>query len=271
MPDRREDYAGLSVRDLPLGLREQVIASCREREPSAVGILVHGSYATATARRESDLDLSIFIAAPATAHYRTWFEDRAEPGRLHVSARSDLTLETWNREADEPKGWALGMPVELRYAWLWSADAHLRTALGERPVRRLPGAKPEVEDMVEALLKVRHARTVDDELGIRLAAQSAARSAAPCVAALNDPEPVHDPRSGLAAVSTLPIASDQWSTDLLVCLGLSPESAQGVCTAADRLVRGVLHLLRDVDPSVDPQPDIARYLADGTFERLLAN
>lgn len=262
--------SSLSLRDLPTDLRERVIASCREREPSAVGVLVHGSYATATARPDSDLDLGIFISGSPTAHYRTWFEERAAPKPLHISARSDLSLETWQREASEPKSWAMGLPVELRYAWLWSADERLRAAIGECPVLRKPGVKPEVEDMVEALLKARRAHATGDEIGVRFAAQAAARSAAPCVAALNQPAPVRDPRTALDTLTTLPIAPERWAVDLLACLGLAPQAAPGVIVAAERLVGGVLRLLRERDPAVDPQPDIARYVADGTFERLLA-
>jgi hypothetical protein len=40
--------------------------------------------------------------------------------------------------------------------------------------------------------------------------------------------------------------------------------------AAERLVSGVLRLLRQTNPYADPQPDISRYLLDGTFEAVLA-
>ncbi|MEQ4208459.1 nucleotidyltransferase domain-containing protein [Actinopolymorpha sp. B9G3] len=260
---------GMSLRELPDEMRERVIASCRKREPSTLGILVHGSYATGTAREQSDLDLDIFIAEPPSAYYRTWFEDRAGGLPLHISARSDLTLAVWEQEANEPEDWAMGIPVELEYAWLWCGDQHLKATVGDRPVLRKPGAKPEVEDMVDALLKLRHATDAGDQLGARLAAQDAARFAAPCIAALNAPEPAHDPRSALDVLLKLSLVPDHWADDLVACLGLSERPVEQTCAAAERLVLGVLRLLRTTNPHADPQPDVATYIIDGTFERLL--
>jgi hypothetical protein len=260
---------GMSLRDLPDGLRERVIASCRVREPTAIGVLVHGSYATGSAREDSDLDLDIFITAHPSAHYRTWFEDREGRSPLHVSARSDLTLEVWEQEAEDPEGWALGIPVELEHAWLWCADDQLRLAVGDRPVLRKPGSEPEVEDMVEALLKLRRAADSGDELGVRLAAQAAARSAAPCVAALNTPEAAYDPRSALDVLLGLALVPQCWADDVVAGLGLASQPVERIRASTERLVLGVLRLLRETDPFADPQPEIARYISDGTFERLL--
>ena len=36
-----------------------------------------------------------------------------------------------------------------------------------------------------------------------------------------------------------------------------------------RIIQNVLRLAREVNPHVDPQPEIASYVADGTFERML--
>jgi phosphoribosyl-AMP cyclohydrolase len=260
---------GLSLGNLAAGLTDRVVASCRDREPGTTGILVHGSYATGRARPESDLDLAIFIAGPPTVHHRTWFEEREGQLPLHISARSDLTVEIWKGEAMTPADWALGIPVELAYVWLWPGDGYLRNTLGDNPVVQKPGAAPEVEDMVDALLKARSAVVTGDSIGLRLAAQDAVRFAAPCVAALNMPEQARDPRSALTTILGLPVAPLGWSDDVVTCLGLSSRSDQEVAAAVERLVRGVLRLLRETDPYVDPQPDIARYLIDGTFERIL--
>jgi hypothetical protein len=42
-----------------------------------------------------------------------------------------------------------------------------------------------------------------------------------------------------------------------------------VRAARERLARGLLALLRERAPDVDPQPDLPRDLADGTLERHL--
>jgi hypothetical protein len=34
-------------------------------------------------------------------------------------------------------------------------------------------------------------------------------------------------------------------------------------------VLGVLQMLRAINPSADSQPEIAKYIVDGTFERLI--
>jgi hypothetical protein len=138
--------------DLPV---EQVVRTCLEREPGAIGILAHGSYATGHARPESDLDLDIFLAGALTVHYRTWFIDRPGELPLRISARSDYSLTTWQHEESEPEDWAFGLPVEIVHAWVWWSDRTLYDTLGEQPVLRKPGADPEVEDMADALLKMR--------------------------------------------------------------------------------------------------------------------
>jgi predicted nucleotidyltransferase len=260
----------MSVLDLASELQDRVVASARAREPGAIGIAVHGSYALGTARIDSDLDLDIFLGTAPVVHYRTWFEARGDDLPLHVSARSDLTLETWGRETAEPEEWAFGLPVELIYVWLWVGDAELKARLGERSTVVKAGAPPEVEDMVDAVIKVRACADRGDELGLRLAAQAVARCAAPCVAALNDAPRVHDPRSALDVLLHLPVVPDGWYSDIPACLGLVPLAGHEIFDAVERTGLGVLRLLRAVDPSVDTQPDVARYLRDGTFERLLS-
>lgn len=170
------------MRVLPCGgqrdyFAERVIGSCRAREPSVAGILVHGSYANARSRSLSPL------ARPA--------------------------------------------------------------------------------------LKVRCSALRGDEVGARLEAQAAARFAAPTVCALNDPEPVTDPRSALAAVLAFPIAPPGWTVDLPVSMGLAIAALDQTVEATIRLVTGTLRLARERNPGVDRQPEIERYLVDGTFERLL--
>src|SRR5688500_14416861 len=138
--------SGLSLSDLPVELRDRVIASCREREPSTAAILVHGSYARGCARPDSDLDLGIFITDEPRAHYRTWFAARLADAPLHVSARSGLSIDVWQEEGeeDEPEDWTFGLPAELVHVWLWVGDESIRERLGDEPVLRRPAAEPEV-------------------------------------------------------------------------------------------------------------------------------
>ena len=260
---------GASVPDLEPGLADRVIGSCRAREPSVAGILVHGSYATGRASHESDLDLALFIEGAPSEHYRTWFEARDGLASLHVSARCDLNIDVWEEEREQPEDWALGLPVELLHVWLWRGDRRLTELLGDHPVLSKPGGPPEIEDMVDAALKTRRHARGGDELGARLEAQAAARFAAPTVCALNHPRPVTDPRSALAAVLALPIAPPGWKIDLPVAMGLTTAALDEIVGATIRLVSGTLRLARERNPNVDRQPEIERYLIDGTLERLL--
>lgn len=260
---------GLTLADLGEELIARIIDSCRSREPSIAAVLVHGSYATGVAHPESDLDLDLFVSEPAV-HYRTWFESRGEQAPLHVSARCDLTLKTWEHEANEPEQWSLGLPVRLVHRWLWCGDPDLATALGDDPVVAKPGGSPEIEDMVDAVLKMRRHAHAADDVGVRLEAQTAARCAAPTVGALNDSAPATDPRSAIEGVVSLPVAPRGWGPDFLTAAGLAHASVDQVLEATNRLVIGTLRLVREVDPAVDDQPDIERYVRDGTLERLLS-
>ena len=71
------------------------------------------------------------------------------------------------------------------------------------------------------------------------------------------------------AALSLEVAPDHYGADLATCLGLGAASNDGVDVAALRLGRELLAFLRERDPNVDSQPDVARYLADGTLERHL--
>lgn len=253
--------------DLSGELLGRIVETCREREPGATGILAHGSYVSGRARPESDLDLDIFLSGQPAVHYRTWFIDRRGELPLHISARSDYSLAAWEQEDGESEGWAFGFPVEIVHAWVWYSDPILRENLGEQPMLRKPGAEPEVEDMVDTLLKMRRA---DDGIGTRLHAMEVARYAAPCIVALNTgAPPVCDPRGALDALLTLPIAPQRWSYDMTGCLGLAERATSEIRDSAERVALGVLQMLRQINPYADPQPDVAKYLIDGTFERIV--
>ena len=86
---------------------------------------------------------------------------------------------------------------------------------------------------------------------------------------LNAEVVVRDRREALDAALSLRVAPGHVRDDLTVCLGLVGADDAGVAQAALRLAAELLALLRQHAPDVDPQPDIAQYLADGTLERHL--
>jgi hypothetical protein len=64
---------------------EPAVVRLRELEPSAIAVLVGGSYAKGTADELSDLDLTAIVDGDG-GRYRTWFQDRPGMRPLHVSA-----------------------------------------------------------------------------------------------------------------------------------------------------------------------------------------
>jgi hypothetical protein len=81
---------------------------------------------------------------------------------------------------------------------------------------------------------------------------------------------VRDRLGAVRAARDLANVPSGWSDDLLVLLGLAPVPDARVGDAVERVGRGVLVLLREQGSRVaDAQPDLTRYLHDGTLERHL--
>jgi len=231
----------------------------RDEEPDAVGVFAFGSYAQGTAEPWSDLDLQIVTLAAPRVPFRTWFV-----GDLHVSAGAKSTDEL-RRLRTVPADWSLGFAVEGPGAWLWSTAAAV-AALGDPPGFRHPPGEPGLEDFVEWCAKALRA---PDPLVLRVAAYGMGESAPVLLRGLNAPETVRNRVEAVRAALGLATVPDGWADDLAVLLALVPVDDARVRTAAGRVAGGVLALLRERAPRVDPQPELARYLADGTLERHL--
>jgi hypothetical protein len=199
--------------------------------------------------------------------YRIWFAERIPEAPLHVSAAAS-TADTWLAKATTPARWSLGFPARNTTAYLCT-DQATRTRLGQDPSLRHPAAAPELEDFLDFVLKAKRAAARGDELGLRWFAQAAAALAPTLLIPMNGERIVVDRRDALDAALTLTIAPPSYATDLTVCLGLTAASGDAVTVAVARLGRELLAFLREQAPEVDRQPEIARYLADGTLERHL--
>lgn len=261
------DRAVEVVPGLDPALLERIVGRLFELEPSTVAVLVSGSYAKGLADESSDLDVQVVTTDPPRSPYRMWFEERQGASPLHVSP-SVKSLEDWLRKRDEPQDWAFGFRVEhvTRYVWV-TADA--RTALGDPPTNAHPPAEPELEDFVEYAGKVRRCHAKGDVVGTRFFAHMLAHLAPRLVQSVNEDVFVHDPREALDAALSLPIAPEHYREDMSACLGLILLEEDRAYVSAMRLARELLAFLRERKPDADPQPDIARYLADGTLERHL--
>jgi phosphoribosyl-AMP cyclohydrolase len=258
---------GLTLDDLPAGLLERIVAHLCAVEPAAIGVLATGSYAAGRAGRHSDLDLTVLTAVAPQVHYRTWFE-ACLGVPLHVSAGA-RALHEWVEEGQTPAEWALGFPTEEVALWVW-ATAAARAVLGDPPIMRRPPASPELEDFLECATKVKRASANADPVGARWHAHRLGCYAPRLLRPLNPPRPVTTTRDALQASLDLEVAPAGYRDDLIRCLGLCPVGDDEVASAAHRLAAGILAFLREHKPDVDPQPDLARYLADGTLERHLS-
>lgn len=256
-----------AVPGLDSGLLERVIDRLRELEPSTVAVLVSGSYAKATADEASDLDVQVVTRDAPVSPYRMWFEERADGQPLHVSP-SVKSLDGWLAKRDEPQGWALGFPVLHMVHYVWATD-EARTRLGDPPSNVHPPPPPELEDFIESLQKALRKARRGDSVGMRFFARDAAVLAPRLLRPLNEEVVVRDRRDALEAALSLRVAPEHYRDDLSVCLGLVPAKDNAVRDTATRLGRELLAFLREHKHDVDPQPDIARYLADGTLERHL--
>jgi phosphoribosyl-AMP cyclohydrolase len=260
------DRAERKIEGLESSLVERVVEQLRSLEPEATAVLVIGSYAKGTAAPASDLDLVAITPSPR-AGYRTWFEEQAGDAPLHVSAAA-TTTEAWQAKAATPARWSLGFPAINTAAYL-CADDETRTRLGHDPSPRHPAAEPELEDFLDFVLKAKRAANAGDELGLRWFAQGAAALAPTLLIAVNDERIVSDRRDALDAALNLADSPADYASDLAVCLGLTSASGGQVKAAVARLGSELLAFLRELSPDVDGQPELNRYLADGTLERHL--
>jgi hypothetical protein len=238
----------------------------RELEPDVVAVLVFGSYARDRADEASDLDLRALTDVQPHVRYRMWFHERADAPPLHVSVGADR-LEAWLERRATTDWWTFGFPARqiLRYVW---ATGEARSRLGADPSYDIPAGDPELEDFVEYVGKVQRCASRGDLIGARLFAQGVGLLA-PRLMRRPEGLVVHDRREALEAALSLEEVPPHYRDDLPVILGLATADDAAVVAAVQRLGRELLAFVREHRPEVDPQPDIARYLADGTLERHL--
>jgi predicted nucleotidyltransferase len=249
-------------------LIEQAASRVRELEHDAIAVLVFGSFARDRAGDGSDLDLRVLTGGePRDRNYRMWFQERPDAPPLHVSAGVEH-LDAWLERRASPEWWTFGFPAHqvLRYAW---ATDEARSRLGADPSYDIAAGEPELEDFVEYVGKVQRYAARGDLLGARLFAQGVGLLAPRLLRGADEDVVVYDRREALDAALSLRGVPNHYRADLPVVLGLVMADDNAVVESVLRLGRELLVFLRERNPNIDPQPDIARYLADGTLERHL--
>jgi hypothetical protein len=195
-----------------------------------------------------------------------WFEEL--PDRSLPVSMSSKTADEWIAKKNEPADWALGFPAVDVAEYLW-ATADGRRVLGESPSARRPAGAPSLEDFVNTAVKVRRAAAGRDSIGTRIYARETALLAPAILRKLNPERVVRTGREAITAARDLPVAPEHYIEDFSVAACLEPCSEEAVAKAVDRLALELLAFIRDRDPHVDPQPDVATYVLDGTLERYL--
>jgi predicted nucleotidyltransferase len=244
----------VNLDDLPRGVLDRIT----DRVGTAIGLLVFGSYACGTATPSSDLDVfAVFEDRRPELGYRTWFIDD-----LHVSlglVHIDDLVAARGRPAD----WSLKLAVEMAGRWVW-AEPPARAALGDPPGLSRPPGDPELEDFVEFCAKALRA---GDDLELRVAARGMGEEAPALLLELNGSPSVGSRVDAVRTAARFRVAPDGWSDDILTLLGYG---GGDVRAAVERAGRGVLALLRERGSGVgEDQPELNRYLRDGTLERHL--
>lgn len=255
------------VPNLERALVARTVRRLLDLEPETIAVLLTGSYAKGTASAASDLDLMAITSSKPSVSYRMWFEKRKDESPLHVSAGA-TTPNAWLANCESPARWSLGFPAITEASYLWGAEA-AKALMGESPSLLHPAAGPEMEDFIDFVLKAKKSANSGDELGLRWFAQGAASLTPSLLIPLNAERVVRDRRDALDAALSLAVAPANYEPDLTICLGLAQVAADDVKAAAARLARELLAFVRQRAPDIDAQPDIARYLADGTLERHL--
>jgi phosphoribosyl-AMP cyclohydrolase len=243
----------------------------RREIPGAVAVILKGSHALGTAGSHSDVDFDVLVDREQHEEYLAFFEDDGS-GRLRHISVAVQDLAGWLNEADEPVGWAYGLPAAETTRLLWARDDTLRVQL-DHPARMHPPEPPELEDFIESWGKVRNALRKNDDLAMRIAGQKLARLCPGLLRPLNPEVRPSNRREALRAALDLPVAPEGYADDLLRCFGLTgePVPMRDLHDSARRLTYGTVALLREHADALRGvlEPDLFAYLTDGTLERYI--
>ena len=136
-----------------------------------------GELRKGTADDQSDLDVQVGTAERPASPYRMWFEQRPDTKPLHVSL-GVKSLDCWLAKRDEPQHVGPGFPRRSRHT-LRLGDRRGAEGFSGGSESNLPRRKPELEDFVEYLGKVRRCARRGDRLGARLFAREVGGSLHP--------------------------------------------------------------------------------------------
>jgi predicted nucleotidyltransferase len=217
------------------------VARLRAGEPSALAVLVHGSYARGTQSRFSDVDLRVITAGPPRVRDRVYLEEHG-PRLVHFSIGS-RSLAELVALADDPRKWLYVSPQYLDARLLWEEPGTLERLRGEVEARapgRLPfvdGLPLALETLLEYATKVRSAHLAGDYVRAAWFARRVAEYAWETVHATAEARALPSEAEWVEDWISLGASIPGYRANALSCLGLTDEAR-----SIDRLLTASLDL-----------------------------
>lgn len=207
-------------------------------------ILLGGSHARGDTDAFSDIDVLLLLSEECQRSKWTWFVDWPDGRLAHVSVKAKA-LSAFAFHAPEPSAWALEFAARDMHLCLWaSARAHQRIGTESLIAISCPEEGPEVEDVIESLVKVRRATQRGDTIGLCSAAQHVGRFVPGPLRPFNPEQIARSLREALNAALGFTSAPPNYRSDLEICLGRRGVEDHVVFDAAIRLGKDVLEFVR---------------------------
>jgi predicted nucleotidyltransferase len=204
------------------------VARLRAGEPTALAVLVHGSYARGAEGRFSDVDLRVITAATPRVRDRVHLEER--DGRLVHFSTGSRSLPELIELAEDPRRWMYVRPQYVDARLLWEEPGTLALLRGEVEARapgRLPfvdGLQLALETLFEYAGKVRNAHLDGDYARAAWFARRVGEYAWETVHATAERRLLPSEGDWLEDWLSLGEAIPGYRASARVCLGLTPEA-----------------------------------------------
>jgi predicted nucleotidyltransferase len=253
------------------------VARLREGEPTALAVLVHGSYSRGTQGRYSDVDLRVITALPPRVRDRVYLEEHE--GRLvHFSIGSRSLAELIDLAAD-PRKWLYVRPQYLDAALLWEEPGtldRLRAQIEARAPGPLPfvdGLQLALETVLEYATKVRTAHTAGDYVKAAWFARRVGEYAWETLHAGAEARMLPSESDWVEDWLSLGDALPGYRANALLCLGLTPEARtldQLLAASLDLADAVVAWLGRELERLGPPAgPTVVELIGSGQAARYL--
>jgi Nucleotidyltransferase domain len=254
---------------------QALVTELLSAEPSALAVMLFGSYSRGDEGPFSDIDVRVFTAAPPVQRDRVRIV--GSDGRpVHWSIGSRTVAEKLTEIAD-PEQWP----------WAAAHYQHMRTlhdpldilTLMRTAVERARPAPAayavtigyDLETLLEYLAKVKNAALVGSMPDAVQAAVKVVHYCERLLRSLNPVQPFENEPAMEAYFRGLPVAPPNWAAERDLCLGVTglPRTIEDVLCAAQSMALGTAGLLSDHVDELPFPDDVATALRDGRLRAYL--